>query len=346
MASRRLRQLRLRTIILFVLPVAILVLYPRVAEQGYLTYTLIVILAYSIIGFYYNVLLGNVGIPFLGPMVPYAVGGYTAGYLALNGYNPLIGILVGSFFAAGSGFAFSLLSNRVRGLYMALYSLVFTLFFHQLIVRSDIPALFHIFVGAIGQNTIPDITLGGFRWRLGDGVAYYYLGILLFVGSAIFLKILLDSRFGVAFKAVRDAEVYAASLGIGIFRVKVIAFLVSSFFIGLSGGFLTIFYQAIGPDILETSNMLLFFSMVVFGGLGTFFGPVVGAFILVPLNNYLTPYGAWRLFAWGLAILFVVLVAPEGAVGKAERLLRGRSIRGLIGSARAWTRTASGTSTS
>ena len=57
---------------MFVLPVAILGLYPRVAEQGYLTYTLIVILAYSIIGFYYNMLLGNVGIPFLGPMVPYA----------------------------------------------------------------------------------------------------------------------------------------------------------------------------------------------------------------------------------------------------------------------------------
>ncbi len=335
-----------RNIVLIAVPVAILLLYPSVAEQGYLTYTLIVILAYSIIGFYYNMLLGNVGIPFLGPMVPYAVGGYTAGYLALNGYNPLIGIVVGSFFAAGSGFAFSLLSNRLRGLYMALYSLVFTLFFQGLIVRSDIPALFHIFVGAIGQNTIPDITLGGFRWRLGDGVAYYYLGILLFVGSVIFLKILLDSRFGVAFKAVRDAEVYAASLGIGIFRVKVIAFFVASFFIGLAGGFLTIFYQAIGPDILDTSNMLLFFSMVVFGGLGTFFGPVVGAFILVPLNNYLTAYGAWRLFAWGLAILFVVLIAPEGAVGRIERLVSRYTSRPPTGSAQASTRTALGTSTS
>jgi branched-chain amino acid transport system permease protein len=338
--------LRLRNIFLFALPVAILVLYPSVAEQGYLTYTLILILAYSIIGFYYNMLLGNLGIPFLGPMVPYAVGGYTAGYLALNGYNPMIGIAAGSIFAAGSGFAFSLLSNRLRGLYMALYSLVFTLFFHQLIVRSDIPALFHIFVGAIGQNNIPDITFGGFRWRLGDGVAYYYLGILLFVGSAIFLKILLDSRFGVAFKAVRDAEVYASSLGIGILRVKVIAFLITSFFIGLAGGFLTIFYQAIGPDILDTSNMLLFFSMVVFGGLGTFFGPVVGAFILVPLDNYLTAYGAWRLFAWGLAILFVVLIAPEGAVGRIERLVKRRTSRAPTDSAQASTRTASDTSTS
>ena len=300
-----------------------------------MTYTLILILAYSIIGLYYNLLLGNVGIPFLGPMVPYAVGGYTAGYLSLNGFDPLVGIAVGSVFAAGSGFGFSLLSNRLRGLYMALYSLVFTLFFHQLIVRQDIPALFHIFVGAIGQNTIPDITLGGFRWRLGDGVAYYYLAILLFVGSAIFLKVLLNSRFGVAIKGVKDAEVYAASLGIGIFRVKVIAFAVSSFFIGLAGGFLTIFYQAIGPSILDTSNMLLFFSMVVFGGLVTFFGPVAGAFILVPLNNYLTAYGAWRLFAWGLAILLVVLIFPEGAVGRIERLVRRRGARAPKASAQA-----------
>jgi branched-chain amino acid transport system permease protein len=213
--------------------VAVLALYPSVAEQGYLTYTLIVILAYSIIGLYYNMLLGHLGIPFLGPMVPYAIGGFTAAYLSLNGYNPLVGILIGCFFAAGSGFAFSLLSMRLRGLYMALYSLVFTLFFANLIVRSDIPAVFNIFVGAIGQHNIPDVTLGGFPWRLRDGVAYYYLAILLFVGSAIFLKKLLDSRFGVAFKGVRDAEVYAASLGIGIFRVKVIAFATSSFFIGL-----------------------------------------------------------------------------------------------------------------
>jgi branched-chain amino acid transport system permease protein len=327
--------LRVRTLLLLALPVAMLALYPPVAEQGYLTYTLILILAYSIIGIYYNMLLGNLGIPFLGPMVPYAVGGYTAGYIALNGYNPLLGIAVGSFVAAGSGFAFSLLSMRLRGLYMALYSLVFTLFLSQLIVRTDIPALFHFFVGAIGQNTIPDITLGGFRWRLGDGVAYYYLGIILFVGSAIFLKIFLRSRFGVAFKGVRDAEVYAASLGIGIFRVKVIAFAVSSFFIGLAGGYLTIFYQAIGPDILDTSNMLLFFSMVVFGGLGTFFGPVAGAFILVPLNNYLTAYGAWRLFAWGSAIMLVVLFLPEGVVGRIERLVRPRSTRASTSSGRA-----------
>ena len=327
--------MRVRTLILLALPVAILALYPPVAEQGYLTYTLILILAYSIIGIYYNMLLGNLGIPFLGPMVPYAVGGYTAGYIALSGYNPLLGIAAGSFVAAGSGFAFSLLSMRLRGLYMALYSLVFTLFLSQLIVRTDIPVLFHFFVGGIGQNTIPDITLGGFRWRLGDGVAYYYLGILLFAGSAIFLRIFLRSRFGVAFKGVRDAEVYAASLGIGIFRVKVIAFAVSSFFIGLAGGFLTIFYQAIGPDILDTSNMLLFFSMVVFGGLGTFFGPVAGAFILVPLNNYLTAYGAWRLFAWGVAIMLVVLFVPEGVVGRIERLLRLRSARAPTSSTRA-----------
>jgi len=329
-----------------VLPIIVLAAYPLVAEQGYLTYVLLLILTYSIIGLYYNLLLGYLGIPFLGPMIPFAVGGYTTGYLATNGYDPVVGMVVGSIFAAGSGFAFSLPSMRLRGLYMALYSLVFTLFFQNVIIRQDIPALFHVFVGAIGQNTIPDIKLGGFPWRLADGVAYYYLALALLVGSAVFLKKLLDSRYGIAFRGVRDAEVYAASLGIGIFRVKIIAFAVSSFFIGLAGAFLTLFYGAIGPTILDTSNMLLFFSMVVFGGLGTFLGPVAGAFILVPLDNYLTIYGAWRLLTWGVAILFVVLVAPEGAVGKAERLLRGRRIRGLIDSARAWTRTASGTSTS
>jgi branched-chain amino acid transport system permease protein len=296
-----------------------------VAEQGYLTYVLLVIFAYSIVGLYYNLLLGFVGIPFLGVMVPFAVGGYTTGYLAGNGFDPWVAMSVGAVFGAGSGFTFSLLSMRLRGLYMALYSLVFALFFQNLIGRQDIPALFHVFQGAIGQNSIPDIMLGGFRWRLNDGLPYYYLAMGLLVVSAVVLKRLLDSRFGIAFRGVRDAEVYASTLGIGIFRVKIIAFAISSLFIGLVGSVLTLFYGAIGLTILDTSNMLLFFSMVVIGGLGTFLGPVVGAMILVPLSLYLTSYGAWRLLISGIAVLLVVLIAPEGVVGKVEGFLKSRS---------------------
>jgi branched-chain amino acid transport system permease protein len=296
-----------------------------VAEQGYLTYVILIIFAYSIVGLYYNLLLGFVGIPFLGVMVPFAVGGYTTGYLAGNGFDPWVAMSVGAVFGAGSGFTFSLLSMRLRGLYMALYSLVFALFFQNLISRQDIPALFHVFQGAIGQNSIPDIMLGGFRWRLNDGLPYYYLAMGLLVVSAVVLKRLLDSRFGIAFRGVRDAEVYASTLGIGIFRVKIIAFAISSLFIGLVGSVLTLFYGAIGLTILDTSNMLLFFSMVVIGGLGTFLGPVVGAMILVPLSLYLTSYGAWRLLISGLAVLLVVLIAPEGVVGKVEGFLRNRS---------------------
>jgi branched-chain amino acid transport system permease protein len=149
----------------------------------------------------------------------------------------------------------------------------------------------------------------------------------LLVVSALVLKRLLDSRLGIAFRGVRDAETYASTLGIGIFRVKIIAFAVSSLFIGLAGSVLTLFYGAIGVTILNTSNMLLFFSMVVIGGLGTFLGPVVGAMILVPLDLYTTRYGAWRLLVSGLAVLFVVLIAPEGVVGKIEGFLRSRSAR-------------------
>ena len=310
---------------LLALPLLLLIAYPFVAEQGYLTYVLLVIFAYSIVGLYYNLLLGFVGIPFLGVMVPFAVGGYTTGYLAGNGFDPWVAMSVGAGFGAGSGFTFSLLSMRLRGLYMALYSLVFALFFQNLIGRQDIPALFHVFQGAIGQNSIPDIMLGGFRWRVNDGLPYYYLAMGLLVVSAVVLKRLLDSRLGIAFRGVRDAEVYASTLGIGIFRVKIIAFAISSLFIGLVGSVLTLFYGAIGLTILDTSNMLLFFSMVVIGGLGTFLGPVVGAMILVPLSLYLTSQGAWRLLISGLAVLLVVLIAPEGLVGKVEGFLRNRS---------------------
>lgn len=311
-----------KSIILLIILLLGLIVYPFVAQQAYLTYTLILILLYSVIGLYYNLLMGYSGIPFLGPLVPYAIGGYTAGFLALNGYNPFAAIAVGTVMAGLSSFAFSLLSMRLRGLYMALYSFVFVLFLQTVIVRQDIPLLFHFFLGGIGQSGIPDITLGGFEWRLGAGLGYYYLSILIFVVSALILKRILDSPYGAAFKGIRDAETYASTLGVGVFRMKILAFLVSSVFIGLVGGVLTLFYGAIGVDVLDVSNMLVFLTMLVFGGLGTFFGPLVGALALVPLNNYLTSFGAWRILIWGLAILVVVLVAPVGIMGKVEEFVR------------------------
>jgi branched-chain amino acid transport system permease protein len=308
-------------VIIFLVALAI---YPFVAENAYFTYTLILVLLYSVLGLYYNLLMGYLGVPFLAPMVPYAVGGFTAGYLALNGFNPFLGMAAGAILAALSSLGYSLLSNRLRGLYMALFSFVSVLFFQQLIVRQDVPALFHIFVGAVGQNAIPDITLGGFEWRLSDGVSYYYFSIVIFVVSALILKKILDSRFGAAFRGIRDAEVYASTLGVSVLRMKVLAFMISCFFIGLVGSILTFFYGAIAFTVLDLSNMLVFFTMLVFGGLGTFFGPLVGAILLVPLNNYMTAYGAWRLLAWGLAVLIVVLIAPAGIVGKVGAFVRGR----------------------
>lgn len=312
----------------FIIPMIVflvaLIAYPFTAENAYFTYTLILVLMYSVIGFYYNLLMGYLGVPFLAPLVPYAVAGFTAGYLTLNGLDPFLGIVAGAIMASLSSFGFSLLSNRLRGLYMALYSFVFVLFFQQLIVRQDIPALFHIFVGAVGQNAIPDITLGGFEWRLGDSVAYYYLSIVIFVISAFTLKRILDSRLGAAFRSIRDAEVYASTLGVSVLRMKILAFMISCFFIGIAGGVLTLFYGAVAFTVLDISNMLVFFTMLIFGGLGTFFGPVVGAIILVPLNNYMTHYGAFRILAWGLAVLVVVLIAPAGIVGKIAELARRR----------------------
>jgi branched-chain amino acid transport system permease protein len=309
----------------WILILAALLVYPSVAENSYFTYTLILILLYSVLGLYYNLLMGYLGVAWLAPMVPYAFGGFTAGYLVLARVDPFLSIGVGIAIAALTSFAFSLLSNRLRGLYMALYSFVFVLFLQQLMTRQDVPLLFHFFFGGIGMSGVPDIKLGGFEWRLGDGLAYYYLSIAMLIVSAVILKRILDSKWGKAFRSIRDAEVYASTLGVSVFRMKVIGFLIMSAFIGAVGAVLTLFFGAIAFTILDISNMILFLTFLIFGGLGTFLGPVVGAMILVPFNNYLTSYGAWRILAYGIAILFVVLVAPTGVVGKVQELMKRRA---------------------
>ncbi|MBI3023838.1 MAG: branched-chain amino acid ABC transporter permease [Thaumarchaeota archaeon] len=314
-----------KSIIPWIVIVAALAIYPSVAENAYFTYILILILLYSTIGFYYNLLVGYLGIAWLAPMVPYALGGFSAGYMMIAGVDPFLSIGVGIIAGALTSFAFSLLSNRLRGLYMALYSFVFVLFFQQLIIRQDVPILFKLFFGGIGMSGVPDITYGGFEWRLGDSVAYYYLAIVIAVISGLVLKKILNSKWGAAFRSIRDAEVYASTMGVSVFRMKVIAFLISSAFIATVGAVLTLFYGAIAFTVLDISNMILFLTFLVFGGLGTFFGPVVGAMILVPLNNYLTAYGAWRILLYGITILVVVLVAPTGIVGRLQEIAKRRT---------------------
>lgn len=301
--------------------------YPLTRPPTFVIFLLVLIVLYAVFASYFNFLIGYGGILFITPMTLYALGGFIAAFFSRRILvDPLLAILIGGVVGLIGSFAFSLLSTRLRGLYMALFSVVITLVIRSIFIRHDILPIQYVTGGSRGHLDIPDIVVAGYAFRSGGGVAYLYLGIIVLVVSLFVLRRLLRSNFGLALRSVRDAETYASTLGVNVFRTKILAFMVAGFFLGIVGGILSHYLAAIGPDDRFNVYWVFFFlTVVLFGGIGTFLGPIVGVAILVPLDFYLTIYGPWRLIIVGIIIVLTMLIAPAGIIGRLQSLVRGRA---------------------
>ena len=319
--------------------IAVLIIFPFVNPDPFTLFIFTVALLWAIVALNLNILIGYGGIFFISPMIFVAVAGYASAWLSLPtgaptcpahegclGLHPFQSILIGATLAAIFSFAFSLLSTRLRGLYMALYSLVFTLFLGTVAVQSH-PAIFYWTGGPNGMGQLPDIVVGGFEFRSLNGIAYYYLELTILIISALVLTALLKSRIGLALRTLRDAETYSTILGVNPLKIKVYVFAITAFFMGIAGGVWVHFFSSIqvagtaggavgGPWSPSWINFFLI--ILVYGGLGTFVGPVVGSFILVLLEQNLKIYGAWGPVIIAATVIGVLLITPEGVVGRIQ----------------------------
>jgi len=310
-----------RARLLGVIALVSLAVWPLIAPHPYIVFILTLVFLYSIVSKYYNLLLGYGGIFFLTPMIFMGVGGYVTAYLIVKiQVNPAIAVAVGAAGAAFWSLTFSVLSMRLRGLYMALYSMIFLLLLFNLVV-VDVPLVQRYTGGSIGIFGLPELVLGGVQFHRFMAIPFYYLAFVTFVVAVLVLRKIVDSSFGLRLQSIRDGETYASTLGVSAHRVKIYAFAISSVFMGLAGSLLSLYWFSINPPIFALDWVLLFFAMVVLGGIGTFWGPFVGTLILIPANNLLAIIGPYRLLFIGLIVLLTVMVMPKGIVGKIEELV-------------------------
>ncbi|MFQ5998766.1 MAG: branched-chain amino acid ABC transporter permease, partial [Candidatus Bathyarchaeia archaeon] len=178
--------------------------------------------------------------------------------------------------------------------------------------------------GPLGIFDIPDVRVGELAFRTIGGVAYYYVALGLLTVGATVLYAIVHSRFGLAFRSLRDGEVYSTTLGVDSYRLKIFAFAISAFFMGITGGIIAYFLAAVGPAQFQVITVLNFLVILVWGGLGTFMGPIVGALIFVTLDQFLEIYGAWRFVILGAAVIATILIVPRGIMGKIEDLIASR----------------------
>ena len=317
-----------RDILLTLALVALAIFLPLAISTRYVITQSTLFFIWAVVVTQWNLVLGVGGIFSLAQMALFAVGGYTT---AMLGYYMGVPLALAIPVAAVAVVLVSLLVGlaclKLRGPYVALLTLAIAQMFYLLIVNDtacfSMPAsgCMPLFGGVRGISRFGDL---GFRDLLGSKwyVAHYYVGLTLFALAMLVSIVIIRGPLGLAFQALRDNPGYAMSRGISRFKYQLWVFAVSAFFTGLAGGLYAAQFAVVGPTVFSLSQLLLLLSMIVVGGLGTIWGPVVGALVLMLADEGMRELGDWRDIGLGLILMLFVVLLRRGLVGGIEDLWR------------------------
>jgi branched-chain amino acid transport system permease protein len=297
---------------------ALLVAAPLVASD-YLLTVLIVILYFAYLGQAWNIMMGFAGQLSLGHALYVGLGAYVAAALFVRlGIGPWIGLLAGIPLATMAGALIGYLAFRFRvgGVYFAILTIAFAEFarvgFDHLSWTSGTGGLFL----PVAQYAHDDL------WRLrGHPAMFYYVLLAATALAFVGCRALLASRVGYFWLAIREDEEAARSVGIDTFRYKMAAVVISAAMSSFAGVFFAFYYNNLFPDqVFHISRSIEIILGPIVGGIGTLFGPILGAFVLTGLAEVLTAAlnafgidlpGAKQIF-YGACLLAVVVAAPDG----------------------------------
>ncbi|MGA4554646.1 ATP-binding cassette domain-containing protein [Methylorubrum aminovorans] len=281
--------------------------------SGYSHFVIALVALTVLAGTGLNVLLGLAGLISFGHAGFYALGAYASAILTLKGFSFWLALPAAAGLSALVGAALAVPAMRVRGPYLAMVTIAFGfLVEHALIEGGELTG---------GQNGLV-VATGPILF--GHALGERDLAILAVIAAGLSLygfHRLRRARLGQALRAVRDADVAAASLGFDPVRVKTAAFAISAALTGLAGAVLPPLMLFIAPSSFPFTQSILFVLAVVVGGAGTVLGPLFGALVTVLLPEALAGLAEYRLLFFGLTTLVVLWLVPAGLVGSLARLL-------------------------
>jgi branched-chain amino acid transport system permease protein len=299
------------------------------AAAPFLFYPLFVTqaLCYAIFALSFNLLLGYGGLMSFGHAAFFGASSYVMGYAMKSwGFGPELGIVIGVLVASLLGVVFGWIAIRRQGIYFAMITFALSQIVYFYCVQASWTE------GENGIQAVPAGYLLGFI-DLNDKYAIYYFVLVLFLFAYAVVARTVHSPFGQVLKAIRQNEPRAVSLGYKVNRYKLIAFTLSAALAGLAGAAkMSVFHLATLSDVEWTMSMQVVL-MTLVGGLGTMLGPVVGAFVIVAMQNYLAELGSWVTIIQGAVFVVCVLAFRQGIVGQALYLLGRWTSRGLAADA-------------
>ena len=290
-------------------------LVPAFTPQGSVLSGVIIAAIFFIALMGLDLVMGYAGQVSLGQAGFMAIGGYTTGYMTTQlEVAPLWALLTGAALSLVAALLLSLITMRLRGLYLALATLAF-----GLLVDSCAVGLVDITGGPSGLVGIPGFSLG--RFEFDSPVSMYYLVLAVNVLVLILLGGLMRSSFGRSLQAIRTDQMAAAALGIKVVRCKLIAFSIAAVLASIAGSLYAFFFHFLSPDMLGTQRSLELVSMLVIGGEGTLVGGLFGATLLTLMPTIFQPLAQWKTFASGALLVMSFLYLPEGIWGSLARYL-------------------------
>jgi branched-chain amino acid transport system permease protein len=318
MIARLIEGVPRRALALLGVLLAALIVAPLIASD-YLLTVLILILYFAYIGQAWNIMMGFAGQLSLGHALYVGLGAYAAAAFYVHfGVGPWLGLLIAVPVAAlaGAFIGFLAFRFRVAGVYFAILTIAVAEFarvgFDHLSWTSGSSGLF-LPVAQYAHNDL---------WRLrGNPVMFYYVILAAVVFAFIVCRALLQSRVGYFWLAIREDEEAARSTGIDTFRDKMVAVVISAAMTSFAGVFYAFFYNNLFPEqVFHISRSIEIILGPIVGGIGTLFGPVLGAFVLTGLAETLTAAlaasgvdlpGAKQVF-YGICLLLVIVALPDG----------------------------------
>ena len=289
-------------IVLLALAVPVLGIYPVLAMQ---------LLCFAMFACAFNLLLGYSGMLSFGHAAFFGFSSYVTSWLIVaKQWNTVESIVAGVIVAALMGLVIGVIAIRRQGIYFAMITLALGQLVYFLCVQVPFPG---------GENGIQDVRRGSLFGlvSLRPDITMYYFVLAVFVAVFLFIRRIVHSPYGQVLKAIRENEPRAVSLGYEVDRYKLLAFVLSAAIAGLAGSLkaLTLGLASLTDVLQSTSGEVIL--MTLLGGTGTFFGPVLGAFTVVGLQNVLADrVGSWVTVIIGVIFVVCVVGFRRGFVGE------------------------------
>ncbi len=295
-------------------------IFPLVIRSSYYQHLVIIIFMWVVVGSSWNLLAGYTGQVSFGHAIFFGVGAYTAGIFATKlGISAWWGMVFGGFFSMIVGLFVGWVCFRLRGPYFALATLA----------GGEIIRLIATNWESLTDGMVGILIIQTFKSKL----PYYYIALVLAFACVYTIQIIMKSKWGYYFVSIREDQDAASSLGIDTTLYKNVSLLVSSFFTGMAGAFYMNYMAFIDPEVVFSLHYISIMAILVgiVGGVATIWGPAVGAFVMVGLqetfrSSFFGLAPKWvshaHALAFGLLVIFVIMFLANGIVGDWSKIKR------------------------